>query len=49
VRFENSIRGAVALAVSVFIAQRLRLQHAFWVVLGALSVLRSNALATGWC
>jgi uncharacterized membrane protein YccC len=45
---QNSIRGAVALAVSVFIAQRLSLQHAFWVVLGTLSVLRSNALATGW-
>jgi uncharacterized membrane protein YccC len=44
----NSIRGAVALAVSVFIAQRLSLQHGFWVVLGTLSVLRSNALATGW-
>jgi uncharacterized membrane protein YccC len=45
---QNSIRGAVALAVSVFIAQSLSLQHAFWVVLGTLSVLRSNALATGW-
>jgi uncharacterized membrane protein YccC len=45
---QNSIRGAVALGVSVFIAQRLSLQHAFWVVLGTLSVLRSNALATGW-
>jgi uncharacterized membrane protein YccC len=44
---QNSIRGAVALAVSVFIAQRLSLQHAFWVVLGTLSVLRSNSLATG--
>jgi hypothetical protein len=31
----------------VFIAQRTGLQHAFWVVLGTLSVLRSNALATG--
>jgi uncharacterized membrane protein YccC len=45
---QNSIRGAVALAVSVFIAQRMSLQHGFWVVLGTLSVLRSNALATGW-
>jgi len=45
---QNSIRGAVALAASVFIAQSLSLQHAFWVVLGTLSVLRSNALATGW-
>jgi uncharacterized membrane protein YccC len=45
---QNSIRGAVALAVSVFIAQSLSLQHGFWVVLGTISVLRSNALATGW-
>ena len=44
----NSLRGAVALAVSVFIAQSLSLQHGFWVVLGTLSVLRSNALSTGW-
>jgi uncharacterized membrane protein YccC len=43
----NSIRGAVGLAIAVFIAQRTGLQHAFWVVLGTLSVLRSNALATG--
>jgi uncharacterized membrane protein YgaE (UPF0421/DUF939 family) len=45
--FRNSIRGAVGLAVAVFIAQQTGLQHAFWVVLGTLSVLRSNALATG--
>ena len=43
----NSVRGAVGLAIAVFIAQRAGLQHAFWVVLGTLSVLRSNALATG--
>ena len=46
--FQNSLRGAVGLAVAVFIAQRAGLQHAFWVVLGTLSVLRSNALSTGW-
>ena len=46
--FRNSIRGAVALAVAVYIAQRSGLQHGFWVVLGTLSVLRSNALGTGW-
>ena len=45
---QNSVRGAVGLAVAVFIAQRAGLQHAFWVVLGTLSVLRSNALSTGW-
>ncbi|MGO9143283.1 MAG: FUSC family protein, partial [Streptosporangiaceae bacterium] len=42
----NSIRGAAGLAVAVFIAQRTGLQHSFWVVLGTLSVLRSNALGT---
>ncbi|MDP9284537.1 MAG: FUSC family protein [Actinomycetota bacterium] len=45
--FQNSVRGAAGLAVAVFIAQRTGLQHGFWVVLGALSVLRSNALGTG--
>ncbi|MGB2876208.1 MAG: FUSC family protein, partial [Gaiellaceae bacterium] len=46
--FQNSIRGAVGLAIAVYIAQRTGLQHSFWVVLGTLSVLRSNALGTGW-
>jgi uncharacterized membrane protein YccC len=45
---QNSVRGAVGLAVAVYIAQRTGLQHGFWVVLGTLSVLRSNALGTGW-
>jgi len=45
---QNSIRGAAGLAVAVYIAQRTGLQHGFWVVLGTLSVLRSNALGTGW-
>jgi uncharacterized membrane protein YccC len=45
--FRNAIRGAAGLAVAVFIAQKSDLQHAFWVVLGTLSVLRSNALGTG--
>ena len=46
--FRNSVRGAAGLAVAVYIAQRGGLQHSFWVVLGTLSVLRSNALSTGW-
>jgi uncharacterized membrane protein YccC len=46
--FRNSIRGAAGLAIAVFIAQTSGLQHSFWVVLGTLSVLRSNALGTGW-
>ncbi len=43
----NSLRGAVGLAAAVFIANRTGVQHSFWVVLGTLSVLRSNALSTG--
>ncbi len=45
--FRNSVRGAAALAIAVYVAQRASLQHAFWVVLGTLSVLRSSALGTG--
>ncbi|MGW8667994.1 FUSC family protein [Streptomyces niveus] len=43
----NSVRGAVGLALAVLVANLTDVQHAFWVVLGALSVLRSNALSTG--
>ena len=43
----NSVRGAIGLALAVFIADAAGLQHAFWIVLGTLSVLRSNALSTG--
>jgi len=46
--FQNSLRGAAGLAIAVYIAQRSGVQHGFWVVLGTLSVLRSNALGTGW-
>ncbi|HZE29098.1 MAG TPA: FUSC family protein [Gaiellaceae bacterium] len=46
--FRNSIRGAAGLALAVFVAQQTGVQHGFWVVLGTLSVLRSNALGTGW-
>jgi uncharacterized membrane protein YccC len=46
--FQNSVRGAAGLAIAVYIAQSTGLQHSFWVVLGTLSVLRSNALGTGW-
>jgi uncharacterized membrane protein YccC len=45
--FLNSARGAVALAAAVAIADVTNVQHAFWVVLGALSVLRTSAAATG--
>jgi uncharacterized membrane protein YccC len=43
----NSLRVAVGLALAVIVARLLQLDHAFWVVLGTLSALRSNALATG--
>lgn len=43
----NSVRGSVALAVAVAVADLSSVQHGFWVVLGTLSVLRSNAAATG--
>ena len=43
----NSVRGAIGLAIAVLVADLSGVQHAFWVVLGTLSVLRSNALATG--
>jgi uncharacterized membrane protein YccC len=46
--FRNSLRGAIGLAAAVYVAQRSGLQHGFWVVLGTLSVLRSNVLGTGW-
>jgi uncharacterized membrane protein YccC len=43
----NSLRGATALAVATLVADKVGVQHSFWVVFGALSVLRSNALSTG--
>jgi uncharacterized membrane protein YccC len=43
----NSLRGAAGLGLAVLAARLTGVQHAFWVVLGALSVLRSNALSTG--
>ena len=44
---QNSVRGAVGLALAVLIASLSGVQHSFWVVLGTLSVLRSSALSTG--
>jgi uncharacterized membrane protein YccC len=43
----NSLRGAAGLGLAVLAARLIGVQHSFWVVLGALSVLRSNALNTG--
>lgn len=43
----NSLRGAVGLGIAVALADLTSVQHSFWVLLGTLSVLRSNALNTG--
>ncbi len=43
----NSARGALALAAAVAVADLSSVQHGFWVVLGTLSVLRTNAASTG--
>jgi hypothetical protein len=43
----NSLRGAAGLGLAVLAARLTGVQHSFWVVLGALSVLRSTALNTG--
>lgn len=43
----HSLRVGIGLALAVLLARLLRLDHAFWVVLGTLSVLRSNAFGTG--
>ena len=45
--FRNSVRGAAGLALAVAVVEVTDVAHGFWVVLGTLSVLRSNALGTG--
>jgi uncharacterized membrane protein YccC len=45
--FRNAVRGAAGLALAVGVAEVTDVQHGFWVVLGTLSVLRSNAHGTG--
>jgi uncharacterized membrane protein YccC len=45
--FVNSLRGSVALGAAVAVADLGSVQHGFWVVLGTLSVLRTNAASTG--
>ena len=45
--FVNSLRAAAALSAAVLVAELSSVQHGFWVVLGTLSVLRTNASATG--
>ncbi|MGV9993171.1 FUSC family protein [Streptomyces sp. NPDC003374] len=43
----NSLRGALGLGVAVVLVNLTSFQHSFWILLGTLSVLRSNALSTG--
>ncbi len=43
----DSLRAGVALAAAVLVAGLASLDHGFWVVLGTLAVLRSNAFETG--
>jgi uncharacterized membrane protein YccC len=45
--FRNSVRGAAGLALAVTVVEVTAVEHGFWVVLGTLSVLRSNAMGTG--
>lgn len=45
--FVNALRGALALSVAVMIVQLSDVRSGFWVLLGALSVLRTSAASTG--
>ncbi|MGD9622726.1 MAG: FUSC family protein [Mycolicibacterium sp.] len=47
VAVRNSLRTGLGLALAVAFTQVFPVEHGFWVVLGALSVLRSSALTTG--
>jgi uncharacterized membrane protein YccC len=46
--FQAGTRAAVGLAIAVLVAILAQLQHAFWVVLGTLTVLKSNAVTTSF-
>jgi uncharacterized membrane protein YccC len=43
----NSVRTGLGLALAVAVTHVFPVEHGFWVVLGAMSVLRSSALTTG--
>ncbi|TRW88051.1 FUSC family protein [Mycolicibacterium sp. 018/SC-01/001] len=47
VAVRNSVRTGLGLAIAVAVTHIFPVEHGFWVVLGALSVLRSSALSTG--
>jgi uncharacterized membrane protein YccC len=44
--FLNAVRGSVALAVAVAVADLSGVEHRFWVILGTLSALRTNVAGT---
>jgi uncharacterized membrane protein YccC len=45
--FQNSVRGGLGLSIAVLLAEVTEIAHGFWVVLAAMSVLRTTALTTG--
>ncbi len=45
--FRNAVRGGAGLALAVAVVEITDVEHGFWVVLGTISVLRSNAMGTG--
>ncbi|WNG93003.1 FUSC family protein [Mycobacterium sp. ITM-2016-00318] len=47
VAVRNALRTGLGLALAVAVTNVFPVEHGFWVVLGALSVLRSSALTTG--
>jgi uncharacterized membrane protein YccC len=47
VRFHDSLRAGAAIGLAVLVAGAGDFQHGFWVVLGALAVLRTSVLAEG--
>src|SRR5262245_30042028 len=44
--FRQSVRAAVVLGTAVLLADLLAVDHKFWIVLGALAVLRSSSVIT---
>jgi uncharacterized membrane protein YccC len=46
--FRAAVRAAVGLGVAVFVALVAHLDHAFWVLLGTMSALKSNVVTTGY-
>jgi uncharacterized membrane protein YccC len=45
--FRNAVRAGAGLGLAMAVVEITDVEHGFWVVLGTLSVLRSNALGTG--